>query len=102
MKIDFVEKKLVITQSESKAASVVNSKEYNLIKQVMRDFPDFEVEIKASTKRKSYNRGLTYAYMERYLIGSGDAKRLDEFHGLVQAFGYPEVRHWFLTQISAA
>ena len=71
-------------------------------------YPDFEVVVKAPSKRKGEYKGLTYAYMRAYITKHDDDKKskMAEFKNLlaedkqneelVEAACYFEVREWFL------
>ena len=55
------------------AASCFGSDEYKELQEARRDYPTFRVVTKFSrTKSKDHNKGLTYAYMERYIMAHDD------------------------------
>ena len=85
------------------------SEEYAHLQQVRRDYPTYSVvqrHIRTNSDKKTY-RGLTYAYMEDYIMTHGtEETRVANFkeysekriiaacHG--KAFRYPVIKSWFL------
>ena len=55
------------------AASCFGSDEYKELQEARRDYPTFRVVTKfARAKASDHNKGLTYAYMERYIMAHDD------------------------------
>ena len=85
------------------------SDEYAHLQRVRKDYPNYSViqrQIKRNSNKKTYN-GLTYEYMEDYIMTHGSAeiikKNLHEFHEMRlisechgKAFRYPVIKSWFL------
>lgn len=109
--INYKEKTIELTKSFAKAASHYGTEEYKTLAEVRKDFPTYEVIIKASAKRKKDSfKGLTYAYMEAYLKAKvtkekndKNEKLLKEFYNLrstenevVRQASYGEIKTWFL------
>ena len=85
------------------------SDEYELLQRVRQDYPNYTVtqrHIKTNPSKKTY-RGLTYDWMEDYILTHGDNNKrlanwneynemrlLSECHG--QSFRYPYIKSWFL------
>ena len=68
--VDFINNKIILTKKFYKAASILNSSEYNIMIQLRTQNPGFEIvlkEIKKKECKKSY-RNLTYANMREYII----------------------------------
>lgn len=104
-KIDFTTNTMTITRSFELAANCPGSREYELLKKIMADFPSMTIVRKTCIGRPSRYRGLTYDAMERYILISGNDTLLDEFHQVRQfaamsGNAYCYVRSWFLTRFA--
>ena len=109
LKINHVERIIIMDRTFAKYAENTNSDEYAHLQTVRRDYPNYTVvqrQIKRNSDKKTYN-GLTYDYMEDYIMSHGTAEtitaNLNEFyemrlisqcHG--KAFRYPVIKSWFL------
>ncbi len=108
MNANLMTKKIEMTQKEAKAAGRTVSEEFKTLRLLKEMYPDFEVVVKAPSKRKGEYKGLTYAYMRAYITKHDDDKKskMAEFKNLlaedkqneelVEAACYFEVREWFL------
>ena len=106
--------KIEMTKAEAKAAGKIGSDKYNELRQYMKEFPGFEIQIKAPAKRKVEFRGLTYEYMKNYIQKHDDENGaiMAEFRTLIaqdkkdkvegsenlEAAGYLDVKKWFLAK----
>ena len=105
--VDFINNKIILTKKFYKAASILNSSEYNIMIQLRTQNPGFEIvlkEIKKKEGKKSY-RNLTYANMREYIITLEGEKSetIAEFDRIlalskVQAGPYAYVKTWFLNK----
>lgn len=109
LKIDHVHCTIIMDRTFAKNAENTMSAEYAHLQSVRRDYPNYVVarrQIKKNPNKECY-KGLTYAYMEDYIIGheSGDAREkvLNEFAELrliaqchSKAHRYPVIKQWFL------
>ena len=103
-------KKIEMSKTEAKAAGKINSEKFNELHTLRTMYPTFEIVIKApskkTTSRENY-KGLTYEYMENYIIGhEGDDTRdlvlkefaekrlISECHS--KCHRYPVIKKWFL------
>lgn len=109
LKIDFNNKTIVMDRTFAKKVEDTRSDEYLHLQTVRKDYPDYRVitrTIKRNPNKKTYN-GLTYEYMENYILGHGTdeevQKALSEYrelrliakcHG--KGKGYPVIKQWFL------
>lgn len=108
MKIN--EKKLTIevTKSFYQKANRVGTPEYHELMEVRRNFPMYRVVVK-QTKSKDSFKGLTYAYMEKYILAHDDKEGsnmaiFNELRGKSTAadeaqadsLTYGEIKLWFL------
>ena len=105
-------KTLEITKTFAKAASRYGSEAYMELRSARNDFPDFRVVIrKTVTKKQTCFKGLTYAYMEKYIEAHDDEKgtamkkfldlrgQSDEAkEALAESCSYKEIKTWFLGQ----
>ena len=106
-------KKIEMTKSEAKEAGKLNSEKFFELRNYMREYPGFEIQIKAPSKKKVELRGLDYKYMRTYILNHDDEQhsKMDTFKTLIaqdkkdkvegaehlEAAGYLDVRAWFLT-----
>ena len=109
VKIDMINCRLIMDRTFAKKASNVRSEEYEILQNVRRDYPNYEVvvrKIKKNPNKKTYS-GLTYQYMEDYIRTHGTreeiTKNLKEFEEMKiisqchsKGFRYPTIKKWFL------
>lgn len=109
LKIDSIKKLIVMDRTFAKLAANTHSIEYAHLQQVRRDYPEYTViqrQIKRNSGKKTYN-GLTYDYMEDYIMTHGSAeeikKNLHDFDEMrlisechSKRFRYPVIKSWFL------
>ena len=109
LKIDFDTKTIIMDRTFAKKVEDTRSDEYLHLQTVRKDYPDYRViarQIKRNPDKKTYS-GLTYEYMENYILGHGsDAEvqeALSEYRELRQIAkchgkgkGYPVIKQWFL------
>ena len=110
MKIHYNNCTIELTKAEAKAASEYGSKMYNELLKIRADFPTYQVVVRTTntSKRKSADtlKGLTYDYMESYIIAHGGAEQLADFNEFREkdkmsgkaVISYGEIKSWFLTQ----
>lgn len=68
-------KTLEVTKTFAKAASRYGSEAYMKLRSARNDFPDFKVVVRSTAaKKKDRFKGLTYAYMEKYIAAHDDEK----------------------------
>ena len=111
LRIDFEKKLIIMDRTFSMNCRNTASDEYAQLQNVRRDYPTYRVEtrqIKKNPKKKTY-KGLTYEYMEDYILMHevGEARRevLAEFHEMQiisechsKAYRYPVIKNWFLSR----
>lgn len=111
LKIDFAKKKIIMDRTFAKNCTNTGSTEYAQLQSVRRDYPDFEVitrQIKKNSAKESY-KGLTYDYMEDYIITHEDEDHVEivlaEYHELrliaschSKSRRYPVIKQWFLAK----
>ena len=116
MKINSRTQVIEMTKKFAKAAVRFGSEEYNQLQQARRDYPNFKVVTvsrKAPTQKDSY-KGLTYSYMEAYIMAHDDAQQsimaeYEMLRGLsdeakeaqAEACSYLEMKEWFLKKFPA-
>ena len=100
---------IVMDRTFAKFAMNTRSEEYAHLQQVRRDYPEYEVirrTIKSNSSKKTY-AGLTYEYMEEYILTHGTKEQrmatLAEYNEMVliskchgKAYRYPVIKRWFL------
>lgn len=103
-KIDFQSKTITLNKKFAKAAGVLSSKEYRVVKKLRADYPDYAIELKEITKKegkKSYAK-LTYDVMRNYIrmVESETTDNLRNLNTLIEAYKgsgcYPKIKKWFL------
>ena len=114
LKIDFDNKTIIMDRTFAKKVEDTRSDEYLHLQTVRKDYPDYRVitrTIKRNPNKKTYS-GLTYAYMENYILHHGNdievQKAFSEYrelrliakcHG--KGKGYPVIKQWFLDHYPA-
>jgi hypothetical protein len=99
---------IVMDRTFYKNSSNIRFVEYDMLQRARQDYPTYTPvikRIKRNPNKETY-KGLTYAYMERYIESHDNAeammavyreKRLiSECHG--KARRYPAIKRWFLKQ----
>lgn len=109
IKIDHKNKKLVYDRAFAKNSSIVGSKEYYLLQQARKDYPDYTPEqkkIKKNANKTTYG-GLDYDYMRAYInrFGKDVEAELKEFDDMIflskchkKSLRYPTIKKWFLVK----
>lgn len=104
VKIDCANRRIIMDRTFAKNAKIVGSEEYNKLQMARRDYEGFTVitrTISRNSKKECYH-GLTYAYMERYILLHDKAeerkKKFDELRLISQCHSkrYPVIKQWFL------
>lgn len=104
-KIDYLKSTIIVSKKFLKAASVCDSKEYNTMIQLRKDFPTFTFEEKQITQKKgkqSY-KNLTFEKMREHIILCQDGNRLKQFDYLMTFYEthrnrYAKIKSWYLEQ----
>ena len=111
LRLDHAKKLVIMDKTFAKFAANTRSEEYAHLQQVRRDYPHYEVverKIKRNPNKECYH-GLTYEFMEEYILTHGDAetvkKNYEEFNEMLlisrchsKQFRYPVIKSWFLKQ----
>ena len=108
-KIDHTNRTIIMDRTFAKNAEIVGSPEYNQLQACRKDYPTYTVvqrHIKRNPAKECY-RGLTYEYMEDYIMTHGpnetrlanykefnEMRLISECHG--KAFRYPVIKNWFM------
>ena len=111
IKVDFYNNTIIITREFAKLASDVRSQEYSMLQKARNNNPEYSVKVRTIKKNpnKETYKGLTYAYMERYIIthetreqATETLTKLAEMYQLAQCrrngYGYATIKRWFLTR----
>ena len=117
MNANLMTKKIEMSTTEAKAAGKINSEKFNELNTLRTMYPTFEIEIKASTTKKSAKenyKGLTYDYMKKYIESHDDEQKsiMAEFEmlrgtsveaqeALADSASYKEIKEWFLKKFPA-
>lgn len=105
-----------VTAKFEKAASRFGSDEYQILQEIRRDYPGYKlvtINRKSTSKKENY-KGLTYAYMEKYIEAHDDESKSimaeyemlrgtseEAIEALAEPCSYREIRDWFLKQFPA-
>ena len=104
MKIDFLSKRIIVTDSELKRSSNYGSKEYYEFLEITTQLPDFKIERQVVNHCHRQAPSPTYAFMEAYLSSNEDTfSALNDLLDLRRAgLNYFEVKKWFLSTFPTA
>lgn len=107
--INHANRTIVMDRTFAKYAANTRSEEYDHLQRVRQDYPGYEVirrKINSNVNKETY-RGLTYEYMEDYILTHGtpeeikknlkiydEKKLISECHS--KARRYPVIKSWFL------
>ena len=111
LKIDHTKGIIIMDRTFANLAANTMTPEYRHLQNVRCDYPEYTVvrrQIKKNTAKESY-RGLTYEYMEDYIMSHGTVEEIEE---RLKAFDelklisechsksrrYPVIKRWFLEQ----
>ena len=99
MKINFMEKSILVTKSTLDKASVYDSKEYHELLAITKELPDYQIVVKPATRRPTYFSP-TYEFMAAYLSSNENTASLhEEFQQLRRSgYNYIQIRKWFMMQ----
>lgn len=111
LKIDFAKKQIIMDRTFAKNSADTRSEEYAHLQNVRHDYPTFTVTTRSCKKNPNKNsyEGLTYAYMEDYIISTESKDTvlevLDEYNRLQliaechsKSRRYPAIKRWFLAR----
>ena len=100
MKVLFATRTIEVTKKFSKKAAIFGTQEYRMVQEVLKDFPDFEVVVKATpVRRQNYMKGLTYDYMASHIARvDTDGSIMRDFEILRQGCSYFQIKNWFMTK----
>lgn len=104
IRVDHINKNIIVSKVFAKASMFINSEEYKTLCDIRTVYPDYSIiqrEIRKNPQKESY-RGLTYAYMEHYILThdkSGDVMKIYEemrLRALCHSIRYAHIKKWFL------
>ena len=106
IKVDYINKKIVLTKAFVKAMENMNSEEFRTYCAITERFPKFEVlgRTHRSPSKPNKNKRLTYENMERYISVFDNADELlADYYTVIelskaQTSRYHYVRDWFVKQ----
>jgi hypothetical protein len=94
----------MISKTFAKASMIIDSEEYKTLLSVKSAYAEYSIiqrEIRKNPQKESY-RGLTYAYMEHYILThdkSGEMMKVYEelrLRALCHSIRYAHIKKWFL------
>lgn len=104
LKIDLMAERIIMDRTFAKTASIVGSANYNLLQEARRDYPGYGVITRSIRKKedKECYRGLTYKYMEDYILTHANAAaNMAEYKQQIllskcHSIRYANIKKWFL------
>jgi hypothetical protein len=102
-RIDFAKNTITLTKDFANKANIINSKEYEILRQLQKDFPNLTIRnqtAKTNTKKESH-KDLTFDRMELF-IKTFDEASLPLYEEIRNYFdeatkkSYVQVKSWFL------
>lgn len=116
MTVNFASRTISLTKKEMTAARRYGSAAYKELQDARRDNPGYKVVTvtrKVKTQRETY-KGLTYAYMEKYIKSHDDAQEtiwreykiyrgtpIDPADAIPAPYTYNQMKAWFLEKYEA-
>lgn len=109
IKYNHEEGTIELTKKAAKAASVYGSEEYDYLMNLRKDFPEYKVVVKNSSRRtkKDCLKGLDYDFMRKYIANHGDESDMAEFTKMtvrnddtIKPKSYGVVKKWFLEKFN--
>jgi len=97
-----------LTKVFAKNASRFGSEEYKQLQMARADYPNYRVITKSTSKGSDHFKGLTYAYMEKYMNENKEDALLKEYYTLcgkdengkdvefAATATYGQVKEWFI------
>lgn len=104
LRLDHLNKNILISAAFIRAAADIENEEYKLLAKICETHPNYDIikrEIKKNPEKESY-RGLTYAYMEQYILNhdlNGDILAYYEelkVRARCHSVRYAHIKKWFL------
>lgn len=104
IRLDHLNKNILITTAFARASMNPDNQEYKKLVEIRMLHPDYSVvkrTIKKNPEKESY-RGLTYAYMEHYILThdkSGEVMKVYQemrLRALCHSIRYAHIKKWFL------
>ena len=103
--LDHTKRKIMMSKDFARKASNAESEEYQLFQTIKANHPEYTPTlgvIKKKENKESY-RGLTYAYMERYIALKGSKEDMEEYRNMLflsecHKVKYPAIKRWFLNK----
>ena len=104
MKINFMEKTILVTKSELSKASVYGSNEYYELLAIRKDLPDYQIVVKSASPRRTCFSSPTYEFMAAYLSSNENTASLyEEFLQLRRAgYNYNQIKKWGMEKFPAS
>ena len=97
MKANMNKKVIEMSKSEAKKAGIVGTDEFNELRELRAEFPNYRIEIK-KTKSRDTMKGLTINYMKQYIKDHDDDGSIQKEFALLreQMTPYGRMKVWFL------
>ncbi len=107
LKVNHAERTLVMDRTFAKNADIVGSREYLLLQDARRDYPNYATVRRTIKKKETQERynGLTYEFMREYIETYETTEKywasMDELNQMIMlskchSKRYPVIKSWFL------
>ncbi len=105
LRLNHATRTIVMDATFARYAADTMSTEYTHLQKVRMDYPTYTVERRRITRNaaKECYRGLTYTYMQDYILSHGTEEDLHTYEEMKliskchsKAFRYPTIKAWFL------
>ena len=95
--INYKKATIEINKSFEKQARAFGSEAYNELAKARKEFPDYDIVIKAPSTKKTF-KGMDFDFMKEYIANHDDAEnRLANFKKLCdRKLSYGEILNWFV------
>ena len=99
-----------ITKKFATAAKRYGTSEYEDLQSVRKDYPQYHIVMKPSAKKTDSFKGMTFSFMENYILNNDDEEVKKDFYHLcgknedgseldfAPAATYGEIKKWFLNK----
>lgn len=104
LKVDMIHEEIILSKAFAKKAMNTNNPEYRAFVEARTTFPTYTIvygKIKGNPNKQTY-KGLTYAYMEKYIQLHDKSGEIMEDYKEIRLIAecckseYPMVKEWFL------
>ena len=99
MKINHANQTIEMSRAYAKAAGILDSAEYKELNRVRKEFPEYEIVVRATKSKRTSFKGMDLEFMTDYISAHENAEEnLAKFNKLVdKKLCYGELKQWFVS-----